>query len=120
MGDSSVKFLVIVNDSPWGSGLSLGAWRFVRAALDQGIEVPAVFFRSEGVYNAVPSESHDPGTPNLAQSWAALAKTTEMRLLLCSSSRKRRMTAPPGGGFTESGLTEMLDLMLSSDRVVSF
>ena len=115
-----MKFLVIVNESPWGSGLALSAWRFVQAAVDRGIEVPAVFFRAEGVYNAVAPEAGDAETPNLAASWRTMGAENGIRLLLCGSSRKRRLPVPPAGGFTESGLAEMLDLMLTCDRVVSF
>lgn len=135
-----MKFLVIVNESPWGSCLALSAWRFVRASLDSGIEVPAVFFRGEGVYNALTAEATDAGTESLSVAWRDLETRAGVRLLLCSSSRKRRLPALPaqgligpdfiepgfagpdsmGQGFIESGLPEMFDLMLTCDRVVSF
>ena len=115
-----MKFLVIVNESPWGSSVALSAWRFVHACLDSGVEVPAVFFRGEGVYNALSGEANDAGTENLTEAWLGFGARAGTRLLLCSSSRMRRLSAPPNRGFTESGLTEMFDLMLTCDRVVSF
>lgn len=125
-----MKFLVIVNESPWGSCLALSAWRFVRASLDSGIEIPAIFFRGEGVYNALSAEATDAGTESLSAAWMELEASAGTRLLLCSSSRKRRLPAmqAPGvvgshfiePGFTESGLAEMFDLMLTCDRVVTF
>ena len=115
-----MKFLVIVNESPWGSSVALSAWRFVQASLDSGVEIPAVFFRGEGVYNALPGEANDAGTENLAEAWLGLESRAGTRLLLCSSSRTRRLGTLPEGGFAESGLAEMCDLMLTCDRVVSF
>lgn len=115
-----MKFLVVVTGSPWGSALSLSAWRFVKAAIDSEVRVPAVFFREEGVYNAVPGEAMDAGTPDLAEAWAGLAAATGIRLLLCSSSRLRRLRGEPEGAFQTSGLTELIELMLDSDRVVTF
>ena len=115
-----MKFLVIVNESPWASGLALCASRFVRAATASGHGITAVFFREDGVYNAVPGELTDTGTPDLVKTWAELASAAGTRLLLCRSSRLRRLENKPTGGFEESGLTEMFELLLHSDRVVSF
>ena len=115
-----MKFLVIVNESPWASGLAVCASRFVRAAIASGHEITAIFFREDGVYNAVQGELSDAGTPDLCKTWAELASAAGTRLLLCSSSRLRRLENNPSKAFTESGLTEMFELMLYSDRVVSF
>ena len=115
-----MKFLVIVNESPWASGLAVCASRFVRAALASGHGITAVFFREDGVYNALHGEQSDAGTPDLFNAWLELAATAGTRLLLCSSSRLRRLESSPSKGFEETGLTEMFELMLQSDRVVSF
>ena len=115
-----MKFLVIVNESPWASGLALCASRFVRAANASGHGITAIFFREDGVYNALQGEQSDAGTPDLFNTWLELASTAGTRLLLCSSSRLRRMESNPSNAFAESGLAEMFELMLQSDRVVSF
>jgi sulfur relay protein TusD/DsrE len=115
-----VKFLVVVTESPWGSALSLSAWAFVKAAIDSKVQISAVFFRDEGVYNAVPGEAVDAGTPDLTVAWTELGAATGIRLLMCSSSRMRRLGGEPAGGFQTSGLTELIELMLDSDRVVTF
>jgi sulfur relay protein TusD/DsrE len=119
-GDFTVKFLIIVNESPWASGLALCASRFVRAATASGHGITAIFFREDGVYNAVPGEQTDAGTPDLFKAWAELSAAAGTRLLLCRSSRLRRLQTNPPECFEESGLTEMFELMLHSDRVVSF
>jgi sulfur relay (sulfurtransferase) complex TusBCD TusD component (DsrE family) len=41
-------------------------------------------------------------------------------LLLCSAASQRRLERAPETGFREAGLAEILDLMNSCDRVVTF
>jgi sulfur relay (sulfurtransferase) complex TusBCD TusD component (DsrE family) len=124
-----VKVLVIVNSSPWGGSLGVTALRLVRAMLQPVMLVPdgadalriaAVYFREEGVYHAVPGRVTDSGTPALRDAWLALATQHGLPLLLCSSAAQRRLEDCPSGGFREAGLAEMLDVMRSCDRVVSF
>ena len=115
-----MKLLIIVNESPWQSTLALSACHFAQAALDAGVQITAIFFREEGVYNSLAGELSDVGTPDLATTWAEMASASEMRLLLCSSSRMRRISAVSTDRFEESGLTELMELILLSDRVVSF
>jgi sulfur relay (sulfurtransferase) complex TusBCD TusD component (DsrE family) len=124
-----VKVLVIVNTSPWGSSLGVTALRLVRTMLQRtmlqpgagdGLRIAAVYFREEGVYHAVPGRITDSGTPALRDAWLALAALHGLPLLLCSSAAQRRLDDCPSGGFREAGLAEVLDLMRSCDRVVSF
>jgi tRNA 2-thiouridine synthesizing protein D len=115
-----VKLLIIVNESPWSSSLALTACRFARAAVDSGVELTAVFFREDGVYNALAGEGSDAGTPDLARRWCEISSSADTRLLLCSSSRLRRFSSLSDDAFQETGLTELIELMLHSDRVVTF
>jgi sulfur relay (sulfurtransferase) complex TusBCD TusD component (DsrE family) len=119
-----VKVLVIVNSSPWGGSLGATGLRLVRAMLTwgsgHGLRIAAVYFREEGVYQAVPGRITDSGTPALRDAWLELARQHGVPLLLCSSAAQRRLEACPTGGFREAGLAEVLDLMSSCDRVVSF
>ncbi len=116
--------LLIVNESPWGSGLALAAFRFARAAHERGLEVAAVFFREDGVYNALPGRASDAGTPNLADAWRDLAHRSGARLLVCRSSADRRLCEDPPtifpAPFEVSGLTVMFEVALDCDRLVSF
>jgi sulfur relay protein TusD/DsrE len=115
-----VKCLIVVNESPCGSGLALSAWRFARAASRHGLKVEAVFFREDGAYNALGGEVADAGTPILAEAWRVYAKESGARLLLCRTSAERRMQGPIAHPFEVSGLTAMFGLMLECDRVVTF
>lgn len=116
-----MKCLVIVNESPWQTGLSACALRFARAAPQAGLQVLAVFFREDGVYNALPNTLADSGTPDLAQAWKEFAAGHASRLLLCSASSLRRL--PSGShdpAFEITGLADMLELTQQADRVVTF
>lgn len=115
-----MKILVIVNRSPWGATLPAAALRLSRAMVSGGHRIDAVFFRGDGVYNALRGRGADAGTPNLADEWTALAGESGFPLLLCSASASRRLDSAPGGGFREAGLAEMLERMASCDRVVTF
>jgi tRNA 2-thiouridine synthesizing protein D len=132
----NVKVLVIVNSSPWGGSLGATGLRLVRAMLQRGakdgsqhgpqqdgaggLRVAAVFFREEGVYQAVAGRVSDSGTPALRDAWLELARQHGLPLLLCSAAAQRRLESCPSGGFRETGLAEVLDLMDGCDRVVTF
>jgi sulfur relay (sulfurtransferase) complex TusBCD TusD component (DsrE family) len=115
-----VKVLVIVNDSPWGSSLARSALRLSRAMLDGGQSLVAVYFRGEGIYNALPAEAADGGAVAMNQAWRALAAGTGIPLLLCASAVQRRFDSGAPEGFREAGLAEVLERMSGADRVVSF
>lgn len=115
-----MKVLVIVNESPWGSTLPVTALRMVRSLVGTGAQIDAVYFRGDGVYNALPGRDADTGTPELAAAWQALADTSGASMLLCSSAASRRLDSAPGPGFREAGLAEILERMTACDRVVAF
>lgn len=120
----TVKVLVIVNSSPWGGSLGVTALRLVRAmtrdGLQNGLRVAAVYFREEGVYQALQGRVADAGTPTLRDAWLELKSQAGLPLLLCSSAAQRRLEACPEGGFREAGRAEVLELMQDCDRVVTF
>ena len=55
-----MKVLVIVNQSPWGATLPVVALRLVRAMTSDDVEIDAVYFRGDGVYNALPGRARSP------------------------------------------------------------
>ncbi len=116
-----MKCLVIVNESPWQTGIAVCALRFVQAAEAAGLRVAAVFFREDGVYHALSGTTADAGTPELTSAWQQFANRTGARLLLCSASCQRRLPpADEAAGFRQTGLADMLELMLQCDRLVTF
>lgn len=115
-----MKILIIVNESPWETGLGVTALRLVRATLSREAQLTAIFFRGDGVYHALPGRAVDSGTPCLAEAWRSLAGQAGIPLLLCSAAAQRRLSETAQAGFREAGLAETLEIMASSDRVVTF
>ena len=95
------------------------ALRLARSILRGGHEIDAVFFRGDGVYNALRGRASETSTPNLADDWAALAGDAGIALLLCSSAASRRLDNAPGDGFITAGLADVLERMAACDRVLS-
>jgi len=119
-----MDILVIVNESPWGSSLAGTAQRFIKAAVDAGETVPAVFFQNDGVYNATAGRASDDGLPSPFETWCELARDQGVRLLLCSAASARRLDQPAvdslPDAFREAGLAAMWELAQRCDRVVTF
>jgi len=114
-----VKILVIVNSSPWGSSLGTTALRLVKALAPNGLQVAAVYFRGDGVYQSQAGRAGDTGTPELSGSWLELARQHRFPLLVCRSAAQRRLPEAAGDGFREAGLAEVLELADTCDRVLS-
>lgn len=115
-----MKVLVIVNESPWGSTLPTTAMRLVKTLLLSETGVDSIFFRGDGVYNALQGRACDAGTPDLATEWLTLSASYGFPLLLCSSAASRRLDSVPGEGFREAGLAEVLERVSSCNRVLAF
>lgn len=114
-----MKIVLIVNESPWGSTRAVTACRLARAALEAGHQVPVVFFREEGVYNAISGTEADSGTPDLFSSWSGFAENGGTELMVCQSSCRRRLAGPVASPFREAGLAEFADRLASCDRVLT-
>ncbi|MFN2167141.1 MAG: DsrE/DsrF/TusD sulfur relay family protein, partial [Anaerolineae bacterium] len=123
-GRITMRLLLIVNASPWGSTLAATALRFAQAAAADGDHVAAVYFQGEGVYNALDGRLHDAGSVRLCEAWLHLAEAQEARLLLCSAAAARRIPGPVDEAlpvnFEEVGLATLMEQMTACDRVVSF
>lgn len=123
----------MINSSPWGSSRSAVALRVLRALLESGATVVAVYFRGDGVYHALPGRQTDAGADKLHEAYESLALAHGFELLLCSAAGARRLgpefaaampvadeeaadTAP----WREAGLARWAELLDDSDRLVSF
>ena len=117
-----VKLLLMVNASPWGCSRSSLALRFLRASLEAGHEVLAVFFREDGIYTGLAGRQADRGADDLEAAYRSLAEAHGFELLLCSASSQRRLAAEhvPSAPWREAGLGELMALEPAADRWVTF
>lgn len=128
-----MKFGVLVNEGPYQHQASDSAYQFVRAALDAGHEVFRVFFYHDGVHNGTRLAVPPQDDRNVVERWSALAEERELDLVLCVAAAQRRglldadeakrhgkdvdNIAP---GFRISGLGQLIEAAVQSDRLVTF
>ena len=128
-----MKFGILVNAGPYTHQAADSAYRFVRAALDRGHEIFRVFFYHDGVNSgtrlAVPPQDER----NLVQLWSALAEAHQIDLVLCVAAAQRRGLLDAdearrhgkdadniAAGFRISGLGQLIEAGIESDRLVVF
>lgn len=93
------------------------AYEFCKTLLEKNHGIVRVFFYQDGVYNADSQNKTD-----LLQSWQALAKNHHVELVLCVTSASRRgiTEANLADKFKITGLGQLIDAIINSDRFVSF
>lgn len=122
-----------VLSAPYSSQEALAAYRFANAALLAGHTVKRIFFHGDGVLNANCLSSPPQDELHLYQAWINLAKSHNIELIVCIASALRRgildeseslryqkpafsMQAP----FVLSGLGQLVEALVESDRFISF
>lgn len=128
-----MKFSVVVNEGPYTHQASDSAYYFTRAALEQGHEVMRVFFYHDGVNNGTRLTTPPQDDRNITDRWSALAKEHDLDLVVCVAAAQRRGivdedeqkrnskdTNNIADGFRISGLGQLIEAGIQSDRLVAF
>jgi tRNA 2-thiouridine synthesizing protein D len=128
-----MRFALVVHGGPASHPASRTALRFARAALAAGHRIDRVFFHQDGVLNGsaltvAPQDETDP-----ADAWAALGREHAVDLVVCIASALRRGVLDADEAerhgraqgvlrpeFTISGLGQLVDAALETDRLVTF
>ncbi len=128
-----MRFSILVLGAPQATQAGDSAWQFARAALDSGHELYRVFFYQEGSRQgdalAVPAQDE----VDRVGRWASLAEEHGVDLVLCIASAVRRgvldsaeaerhekSAAAAHPAFELSGLGQLVDANINSDRLVTF
>ena len=128
-----MKFSILVLTAPHAAQAGDSAWHFARAVLDEGHELYRVFFYQQGCQQgnalAVPAQDE---VDRVAR-WATLADEYDVDLVLCIASavrlgvldkgeaeRHERTAASAHPSFELSGLGQLVDAHINSDRLVTF
>lgn len=126
-------FSVSVLSAPYADQAAFSAYKFVEASLHNGHEVRRVFFYGEGVLNANHLNTPPQDEIDLYEAWKTLASSHQVELIVCIASALRRgvldqneaqryekngssMQAP----FILSGLGQLMDAAIESDRLITF
>ena len=128
-----MKFGILVNEGPYQHQASDSAYQFTRAALAAGHEVFRIFFYHDGVNNGTRLTVPPQDDRNVVDRWSELAQEHELDLVLCVAAAQRRglldadeaerhgkdadNIAP---GFRISGLGQLIEAAIQSDRLVTF
>lgn len=128
-----MKFSVVVNEGPYTHQASDSAYYFTRSALEQGHEVMRVFFYHDGVNNGTRLTTPPQDDRNITDRWSALAKEHDLDLVVCVAAAQRRGivdedeqkrnskdTNNIADGFRISGLGQLIEAGIQSDRLVAF
>jgi tRNA 2-thiouridine synthesizing protein D len=117
-----MKFSLLVSVGPYTHQAPDTAWQFANAAIAKGHEVKRVFFYHDGVYNATRLTEPPQDDRHIVNRWSKLAADHQVDLVVCVAAALRRgikdeVLAP---GFRISGLGQLVDAGIKSDRLVTF
>lgn len=128
-----MKFGILVNEGPYQHQASDSAYQFAKAALEKGHEVFRVFFYHDGVQNASSLTAPPQDDRNVTKQWAELAKEHNVDLVVCVAAALRRGVVDENeakrngktahnvaDGFRISGLGQLIEAGVQSDRLVVF
>ncbi len=117
-----MKFTLMVSEGPYTHQAGDSAWNFANAAIAEGHEVKRVFFYHDGVYNASRLTEPPQDDRHIVNRWSRLNEQHDVDLVVCVAAALRRgitdeVLAP---GFRISGLGQLVDGSIKSDRTVTF
>lgn len=128
-----MKLSVLVNEGPYQHQSADSAIQFTKAALEKGHEIMRVFFYHDGVNNGTRFAVPPQDDRNIAEQWTELAKEHDLDLVICIAAAQRRgildeNEAKRQGkdgdniaeGFRISGLGQLIEAGIQSDRLVIF
>ena len=128
-----MKLSILVNEGPYQHQSADSAIQFTKAALEKGHEIFRVFFYHDGVNNGTRFAVPPQDDRNITEQWTNLAKEHDLDLVICIAAAQRRgildeneakrqgkdgdNIAP---GFRISGLGQLIEAGIHSDRMVIF
>ena len=128
-----MKISIQVNEGPYQHQASDTAYHFTKAALAKGHEIFRVFFYHDGVNNATRLTVPPQDDRNIVKKWSELATENDLDLVVCIAAAQRRGIMDAGEaerqgldanniaeGFRISGLGQLIEAGIESDRLVVF
>ena len=126
-------FSLAIYAAPYTSQASATALKFAQSLLSEGHEVYRVFFYGDGVHNGSKLIAPPQDEVNLYLDWQVLAEQHSLDLVVCIAAALRRGILNPseatrysketdnlGTPFELSGLGQLVDACVNSDRVITF
>jgi tRNA 2-thiouridine synthesizing protein D len=128
-----MRLSVVCNEGPYQHEASDTAYHFTRAALAKGHEIYRVFFYHDGVNNGTRLATPPQDERNIFNRWSELAGEHGLDLVVCVAAAQRRGIVDESEqkrngkdanniapGFRISGLGQLIEAGIESDRLVVF
>lgn len=128
-----MNYSLAIYGGPYSDQASHSALHFARATLERGHQINRVFFYHDGVYNGSSLISPPQDEANVPAEWQALAQQHNLELVVCIAAAVRRgllneqearryskTSHNLAEGFTLSGLGQLIDAGLTSDKLITF
>jgi tRNA 2-thiouridine synthesizing protein D len=128
-----MKFSVAVHEGPYTHEAADTAYSFVKAALEKGHEIYRVFFYHDGVNNGTRYTTPPQDDRHIVNRWSELAEKHGLDLVVCVAAAQRRGIVDPdeakrnnkdgdniAAGFRISGLGQLIEACIQSDRHLTF
>ncbi len=116
-----MKFGILLKESPYNYQAFDSVYNFANAALEMGHEIIGIFFYDDAVYVGNKYLEPPQGERNI-KSYIHALKSKGVRLVICVAAGKRRgLTQNTVSESAEiSGLGQLLELSIESDRLITF
>lgn len=128
-----MKFTIQVNEGPYQHQSSDSAYHFAKSVLEKGHEIFRIFFYHDGVNNGTRLTTPPQDDRNIVNRWSDLAQQHNLDLVVCVAAAQRRGIVDEGeakrnkkdatniaSGFRISGLGQLVEGAIQSDRLVVF
>ena len=117
-----MKFGLLVSEGPYTHQASDSAYQFCMAAIAKGHEIQRVFFYHDGVNNATRLTEPPQDDRHIVNRWSKLAEEHKVDLVVCVAAALRRGIKEENlaKGFRISGLGQLVEAGIKSDRLVTF
>lgn len=117
-----MKFGILVNEGPYQHQASDTAYLFCKAAIAKGHTVGRVFFYHDGVNNSTKLTDPPQDDRHIVNRWTKLAEEHGVDLVVCVAAAMRRGIKDENlaAGFRISGLGQLVEAGIQSDRLVVF
>jgi tRNA 2-thiouridine synthesizing protein D len=126
-------FSLAIYAAPYSSQASDTAYRFANALLTNGHHIYRVFFYHDGIHNASSLITPPQDEINFSLNWQQLSQNHNIDLIVCiaaalkrgllnqqESVRHNKTTFNLEQNFVISGLGQLLDAAVVSDRLITF
>ncbi len=130
---SDMKFSILIQGAPYSSQAAYSAYHFTKAALENGHQVYRVFLYQDAINIGTRLATPPQDEFNVFSAWQTLQADYKIDVVTCIAAAARRGLLDQAEakrhekdahnlfeGFALSGLGQLADAHLNSDRLISF